>query len=392
MDWTRVYEDIVDFARSTPGWLHTLAEVGTDAGLFVFAALFVLVAVRAWRAPARDLALAVAGPAGIVLAYILSEVIKTFVQEDRPCRGGIATIAACPPLDDWSFPSNHSVIAAGAAATLVLAWRSLAWAVFPLAVVMAFSRVFVGVHYPHDVAAGFLLGATLAPLFALLLVGAITPAVRLLRARLPEHLGPTAPDPAPNWRQRPTTSDGRHPSDPQPPFEDPQQPFANPHPSSRNPQPSSGGPQPSFENAQRSFGDPQPSYGGPQPSFGNAQRSFGDPQPSYGSAQSSYGDLRPSFDADPHQPFRGESGRAFEGDPRQTLGADPSQSFGTAPRRTAAVDPRHGYAADRGAQPSYGEATAQHRAAQPPRQYTEEPPWGHAEGRSRHRTEGPPQR
>ncbi len=223
MDWTRVYEDIVDFARSTPGWLHTLAEVGTDAGLFVFAALFVVVAVRAWRAPARELALAVSGPAGIVLAYILSEVIKTFVQEDRPCRGGIATIAACPPLDDWSFPSNHSVIAAGAAATLVLAWRSLAWAVFPLAVVMAFSRVFVGVHYPHDVAAGFLLGATLAPLFALLLVGAVTPAVRLLRARLPEHLRPAAPDPAPNWRQRPATPDARHPADPH--FEDPQPPF-----------------------------------------------------------------------------------------------------------------------------------------------------------------------
>ncbi|MEV0312823.1 phosphatase PAP2 family protein [Nonomuraea fuscirosea] len=352
MDWTRVYEDIVDFARSTPEWLHILAEVGTDAGLFVFAALFVLVAVRAWRAPARDLALAVAGPAGIVLAYILSEVIKTFVQEDRPCRGGIATIAACPPLDDWSFPSNHSVIAAGAAATLVLAWRSLAWAVFPLAVVMAFSRVFVGVHYPHDVAAGFLLGATLAPLFALLLVGAITPAVRLLRARLPERLGPTAPDPAPNWRQRPSTPDPHNPPHPQP--------FEHPHPAAGN----FGVPQSSFENPQPSFGDPQPSYGDPHPSFG----------------------------ADPHQPFRGDPGRAFEGDPRQTFGADPSRPFGAAPQQPSHADPRHGYAADRGAQPSYGEATPQPRAAQPPRQYGEAPPRGHAEGRSRRRTEGPPQR
>jgi PAP2 superfamily len=96
----------------------------------------------------------------------------------------VTTIAACPPLDDWSFPSNHSVIAAGAAATLVLAWRGLAWVVFPLAAVMAFSRVFVGVHYPHDVAVGFLLGATLAPLLALLVVGAVTPAVRLVRTRL----------------------------------------------------------------------------------------------------------------------------------------------------------------------------------------------------------------
>ncbi|GAA2866054.1 phosphatase PAP2 family protein [Nonomuraea rubra] len=198
-----MYNDIVGFSLTTPAWLHTFAEVGTDAGLFLFAALFVVAAVRAWRGPARDLALVIAGPAGIVGAYVVSEVVKLLVREDRPCRGGVATIAACPPLDDWSFPSNHSVIAAGAAATLVLAWRGLAWLVFPLAAVMAFSRVFVGVHYPHDVAAGFLLGVALAPLFTLLLVGAVTPAVRLARARLlggqsepsrpAPHANPSAP-------------------------------------------------------------------------------------------------------------------------------------------------------------------------------------------------------
>lgn len=179
-----MYRNIVDFAMTTPGWLHTLAEVGTDAGLFLFAALFVVAFLRAWRRPARDLALVIAGPVGIVIAYVLSEVLKTFIREDRPCRGGIATLVACPPLDDWSFPSNHSVIAAGAAATLVLVWRALAWTVLPLAVLMAFSRVFVGVHYPHDVLAGFLMGLILAPLFALLVVGALTPAVRLARTRL----------------------------------------------------------------------------------------------------------------------------------------------------------------------------------------------------------------
>ncbi|MEW9547494.1 phosphatase PAP2 family protein [Nonomuraea sp. NPDC050783] len=179
-----MYRDIVDFASSTPAWLHTLAEVGTDAGLFLFAVLFAVAFLRAWRAPARDLALVIAGPVGIVLAYVLSEIIKIIVREDRPCRGVTATIAMCPPQSDWSFPSNHSVIAAGAAATLVLAWRALAWLVFPLAALMAFSRVFVGVHYPHDVLGGFLLGAALAPLFALLVVGAVTPAVRLARTRL----------------------------------------------------------------------------------------------------------------------------------------------------------------------------------------------------------------
>ncbi|WP_327087097.1 phosphatase PAP2 family protein [Nonomuraea sp. NBC_01738] len=178
-----MYRDIADFALTTPSWLHTFAEVGTDAGLFIFAALFVACWWRARNAPARELAIAVVGPAGVVGAYILSEIVKLLVREDRPCRG-VTTVAACPPLDDWSFPSNHAVIAAGAAGALTLAWRALAWFVIPLAAVMAFSRVFVGVHYPHDVAAGFLIGLVLAPLFALLLVGAVTPVIRVLRTRL----------------------------------------------------------------------------------------------------------------------------------------------------------------------------------------------------------------
>jgi membrane-associated phospholipid phosphatase len=178
-----LYRDIVDFALSTPGWVHTFAEVGTDAGLFVFAALFVLCWWRARNASDRVLAVALTGPAGVVGTYVVSEIIKLVIQEDRPCRG-IKTVAACPPLDDWSFPSNHSAIAAGSAGALVLAWRALAWFVIPLAAVMAFSRVFVGVHYPHDVAAGFTLGLVLAPVFTLLLVGAATPVVRMLRARV----------------------------------------------------------------------------------------------------------------------------------------------------------------------------------------------------------------
>lgn len=177
-----MYRDLVDFSLTTPAWLRSLAEIGTDAGLFVFAALFVLTWWRLRRASARDLAIAIAGPAGVVFAYLVSEVVKVLVREDRPCRG-ITTIAACPPAGDWSFPSNHSVIAAGAAGTLVLAWRALAWVALPLAVLMAFSRVFVGVHYPHDVAAGLLVGLVAAPLFTLLAVGAVTPVVRLARSR-----------------------------------------------------------------------------------------------------------------------------------------------------------------------------------------------------------------
>src|SRR5690606_19064166 len=122
----------------------------------------VLFAVRWWlarTADARAMALAVAGPVVTVVAYLISEVSKTLIEEERPCRAvaGAMNIVECPAVGDWSFPSNHATIAAAAATALAVAWRAVTPLVLPLAALMAFSRVFVGVHYPHDVAAGFLL-------------------------------------------------------------------------------------------------------------------------------------------------------------------------------------------------------------------------------------------
>ncbi|GAA1882684.1 phosphatase PAP2 family protein [Actinomadura bangladeshensis] len=179
-----LYRDITEFAQGTPSWVHEVADVGTDAGLLLFAVLFVAGWWRARGLDARAMGLALAAPFAVVSAYLVSEVSKSFIQEERPCRAvaGAVHIAACPPQGDWSFPSNHATIAAASAAAIVVAWRALAPLVLPLAALMAFSRVFVGVHYPHDVAAGFLVGVVVAPLVALVLVRVLRPLVDGLRA------------------------------------------------------------------------------------------------------------------------------------------------------------------------------------------------------------------
>ncbi|MEU7023189.1 phosphatase PAP2 family protein [Streptomyces sp. NPDC046203] len=161
----RLYLDILDFAHSTPHWFQKLAEVWTELGLLLFGVLFVAGWWRMRRGSSDAMALALLAPLATAFGYVVSEGLKSLVDEDRPCRavaGAPSPLVDCPTLGDWSFPSNHSAIAGAAALALALSWRGIVWLTAPMALLMAFSRVFVGVHYPHDVTVGLLTGALVA--------------------------------------------------------------------------------------------------------------------------------------------------------------------------------------------------------------------------------------
>ncbi|MGW0395659.1 phosphatase PAP2 family protein [Streptomyces sp. NPDC003042] len=178
MDSSDLYRDITDFAHGTPPWVRSAFEVWTEYGLLLFGLLFIAVWWRArGQGSPRVMALAVLAPLATALTYVASELVKSTVDEERPCRavaGAAASLISCPAYGDWSFPSNHAAIAGGAAVALALAVRRLALLTLPLALLMAYSRVFVGVHYPHDVGMGLLLGASLAALVVLAFTGVIS--------------------------------------------------------------------------------------------------------------------------------------------------------------------------------------------------------------------------
>ncbi|MEU9379390.1 phosphatase PAP2 family protein [Streptomyces sp. NPDC048255] len=186
MNSSGLYRDITDFAHTTPSWVRSAFEVWTEYGLLLFGALFIAVWWRArFRRGNRAVALAVLAPPATAVAYVASESLKSVVDEERPCRavaGAAASLIACPAPGDWSFPSNHSAIAGAAAVALALAVRRLALLTVPLALLMAFSRVFVGVHYPHDVALGLLLGGAVAALVVLAFTGPISTITAAMRA------------------------------------------------------------------------------------------------------------------------------------------------------------------------------------------------------------------
>ncbi|WP_405408383.1 phosphatase PAP2 family protein [Streptomyces decoyicus] len=158
-----LYTRITWLAQHAPHDLNTLITYGTDYGLALFA---VLMLVGWWRARTRDsgaMAAALAAPVVVVTAFLVNDLVKTFVDEPRPCRTLHAvTIEVCPAPGDWSFPSNHSALVAAAAVALLLCDRRLGRITVPAALLMAASRVWVGAHYPHDVAAGLVVGALVA--------------------------------------------------------------------------------------------------------------------------------------------------------------------------------------------------------------------------------------
>lgn len=180
------YRDIVEWANTTPGIVQGFMAHFTDLGIVLLAATWLLVLRCARRGPARPMAVALVSGVAVVLAYGMSEWSKTYLAAERPCRtlSGPPIIAEkCPTAGDWSFPSNHSTIAFGlAVAIFLVSWR-VGLLALPLAVLAGFSRIFVGVHYPHDVAAGFLIGAAVTLVVAALLAPPTTRLVDSLRER-----------------------------------------------------------------------------------------------------------------------------------------------------------------------------------------------------------------
>jgi membrane-associated phospholipid phosphatase len=102
----------------------------------------------------------ITGAATVAGAYTTNQVIKLAVRRHRPEMPDLPPLTTTPTR--LSFPSAHS--ASSIAAARVYAQLLPKPVLYPAAAAMALSRLYLGVHYPTDVAAGALLGLGLAEL------------------------------------------------------------------------------------------------------------------------------------------------------------------------------------------------------------------------------------
>ena len=112
---------------------------GKDAGMFVAQALLT-------------------AAAGIALYKLL----KHKLVRERPYISNGAIVLGEAPLDRYSFPSGHTLHAV----CLTILYGSfeplLLWLLVPFELLVAVSRIILGLHYPSDVVAGAAIGASLA--------------------------------------------------------------------------------------------------------------------------------------------------------------------------------------------------------------------------------------
>jgi len=127
-------------------------------GGFWYGLMLVLPLVHGPQAAWVSLQMAVVG----LVSLPLYRWLKQRTGRRRPCHRERPFARTVDPLDEFSFPSGHTMHAVGFTVVL-LAWFPVwAWLVVPFAALVAASRLVLALHYPSDVATGALIGASMA--------------------------------------------------------------------------------------------------------------------------------------------------------------------------------------------------------------------------------------
>ncbi len=126
-----------------------------------FACLLLAAAVlMIWKGGARGRLCALMLLLALCLGnWLVCDSIKNAVQRLRPFHTLPDAILRVGMGGSYSMPSSHAANWFSATMVLLIYYRRTVWAMLPLALLVGFSRIYNGVHYPGDVLAGAVLGA-----------------------------------------------------------------------------------------------------------------------------------------------------------------------------------------------------------------------------------------
>jgi membrane-associated phospholipid phosphatase len=158
----RLYRWVNHLADRT-SWAHGLFAAYANLGIVLFALLLLIVYLQGRRDddPTEVAGALWAGGAALI-ALELAQIIGRSIDRLRPYESMTDVHVLVARSADFSIPSDHATVVGAVAMGLVLVNRRWGTIAAGLAVLMAFTRVYVGAHYPGDVVAGLALGAATA--------------------------------------------------------------------------------------------------------------------------------------------------------------------------------------------------------------------------------------
>ncbi|MGO4220907.1 phosphatase PAP2 family protein [Lysobacter sp. TAF61] len=136
-------------------------------GVFWYVLMAVLIAVDGFHGLAASAHLAATG----LIALTLYKLLKRWTRRPRPFASDQRIHAWVAPLDEFSFPSGHTLHAVAFSLVAMAHYPMLAWLLVPFTASVAASRVVLGLHYPSDVLAATAIGSALAGLSLWLVPG-----------------------------------------------------------------------------------------------------------------------------------------------------------------------------------------------------------------------------
>jgi membrane-associated phospholipid phosphatase len=152
-----------------PGWDERLFRVLNDVPaalasvltplsyLFRPVGIVIVIVLAAVYVVARNRSImpVATGAAAAGVAWALANLAKAIANRPRPYEVVAGAVLRQQPAHGTSFPSSHTAITMAVVVALVpFLPRALAWVAVAYAVLMGWSRVYLGVHYPLDILGG----------------------------------------------------------------------------------------------------------------------------------------------------------------------------------------------------------------------------------------------
>lgn len=146
----------INHQRSISYFFAAISRLGN--GIFWYTLMLMLPLIYGWQASYVSLHMGLVGLVGLVIYKAL----KGSTLRVRPYHYSEAIVQNVAALDQFSFPSGHTLHAVSFTLILLHYYPEWFYLVVPFALLTAVSRIVLGLHYPSDVIIGALIGATLA--------------------------------------------------------------------------------------------------------------------------------------------------------------------------------------------------------------------------------------